>query len=116
VISSRALACLALPLALAACNAPRETPQAQAPAMGAPAPGVTPQGFRLPEGAGCAGEVARWRAIQDNDLATGHVSRAVYDRIQQDIAAAQAACAAGREAEASALVRASRARNGYPAS
>jgi hypothetical protein len=117
VISSRALACLALPLALAACNAPRETPQPQASAaMGAMPPGVTPQGFRLPEGAGCAGEVARWRAIQDNDLATGHVSRSVYDRIQKDIAAAQAACAAGREAEASALVRASRARNGYPAS
>ena len=29
--------------------------------------------FTLPEGSGCQGEVARWAAIQDNDLKTGHV-------------------------------------------
>ena len=78
------------------------------------APGVTPTNFRLPEGTGCAGDVARWRAIQDNDLNTGHVSRSVYDRITVDIDSAAAACAAGRSGEASAMVRASRLRNGYP--
>lgn len=78
------------------------------------APGVTPASFRMPEGGGCEGDVARWRAIQDNDVTTGHVSRSVYDRIKIEIDTAAAACAAGRSGEASAMVRASRLRNGYP--
>lgn len=45
----------------------------------------------------------------------GHVGKSVYDRIQNDISQASAACAAGRDAEARAMVRASRVRNGYPA-
>ena len=53
-------------------------------------------------------------AIQDNDLKTGHVGKSVYDTIQKDIERARAACAAGRSAEASSIVRASRARHGYP--
>lgn len=106
-------------LALAACNSPQQAsaPQAAAPVAdayrGTPA-GVTPQGFRLPEGTGCQGDVARWAAIQDNDLKTGHVSKSVYDTIQKDIAQARAACDAGNSGPASALVRASRARHGYP--
>jgi len=105
-------------LALAGCNA--SAPSARAPmadpvVASAPA-GVTPASFRMPDGAGCSAEVARWKAIQDNDLATGHVSKSVYDRIAADIAQAAAACAAGRDAEARGLVRASRVRNGYPAS
>jgi hypothetical protein len=108
----------ALALGLAACNtasAPSSPPPA--PGTGAYtglAPGVSPPGFRLPEGAGCSGEVARWKAIQDNDLATGHVGASVYKRIQGDIERASAACAAGRDGEATAIVRQSRARNGYP--
>lgn len=102
-------------LALGACNSNAPAPQASAAASSAPA-GVTPASFRLPEGPGCSGDVARWKALQDNDLATGHVSRSVYERIQGDINQAGAACAAGRDAEARAIVRASRTRNGYPAS
>jgi hypothetical protein len=101
-------------LALAACNT---APQATTPTPGAYASlpaGVSPPGFKLPEGAGCTGAIARWKAIQDNDLATGHVGKSVYDRIQKDIAQASAACESGRDAEAQAMVRASRARNGYP--
>ncbi len=106
------LCAAAAALTLAACNSNAPAPQASAPSS-APA-GVTPSSFRLPEGSGCSGDVARWKAIQDNDLATGHVSKSVYDRIQNDIAQASAACQAGRDKEASAMVRASRARNGYP--
>ena len=107
-------------LALGACNSTQ--PQAIAPApqaaaadayRGTPA-GVTPQGFALPEGTGCQGEVARWAAIQDNDLKTGHVTKSVYDQIQGEIAHARAACAAGNAGQSSALVRASRSRHGYP--
>jgi len=108
--SLAALACLAL----AACNSPASqahAPQAAAPA--APSP-VTPSSFKLPEGSGCSPEIARWQAIQDNDRATGHVGEAVYNRIRGEIAQASAACQAGKDAEARALVRASRARHGYP--
>ncbi len=100
---------IGLALALAACNTtqPQATAAAQ-PAAGAdpyrntPA-GVTPQGFTLPSGSGCQGDIARWAAIQDNDLKTGHVSKSVYDRIQAEINEARTACAAGNSAQASAL-------------
>ena len=77
--------------------------------------GVSPPNFKLPAGSGCSGSVARWKAIQDNDLNTGHVSQSVYDQIAKEIDQAAAACQAGRDAEAESLVRASRARHGYPA-
>ncbi|MBL8588723.1 MAG: hypothetical protein JNK46_09355 [Methylobacteriaceae bacterium] len=103
-------AALALALAAAGCN---QTAQAPAPAAAPPSP-VTPAGFRLPEGAGCSGDVARFRAIQENDLKTGHVNQKVYDQIRGEIAEAEAACAAGRDAEARGLIAASRKRHGYP--
>ncbi len=101
-------------LAVAGCNT--KTPPGPSPVATARElpPGVTPPDFRLPTGTGCAGEVARWQAIQDNDLATGHVSKSVYDRIQGDIAAASAACQAGRDAEARSMISASKRRHGYP--
>ncbi len=79
---------------LAACNASAPAPQVAAPPPSQAPAGVTPSTFRMPEGSGCSGDVARWKAIQDNDLATGHVSKSVYDRIQNDINQASAACAA----------------------
>ena len=98
-------------LALAACNAP--APQASAP----PAPGsvtVTPPGFQLPEGAGCSAKIARYRAVQDNDLAMGHVVQSVYNQIKRETDAASKVCAAGRDAEAKSMVAASEKRHGYP--
>ena len=74
----------------------------------------TPKGFRLPEGAGCAGDIARWRAIQDNDYASGNVGLKIYTQIQGEIAHAESVCAAGRDGEARALVEGSRRRHGYP--
>ncbi len=113
IIQDFSLICAAsCALLLAGCNAP--PPQVSAPPASSAPVGVTPSSFRMPEGSGCSGDVARWKAIQDNDLATGHVSKSVYDRIQNDINQASAACAAGRDAESRAMVRASRARNGYP--
>ena len=74
----------------------------------------TPQGFHLPDGAGCSGDVARWQAIQDNDYRGGNIGLPIYHRIQNEIAQAAAACAAGHDAQATALIHASRARHGYP--
>ncbi|MBI1867147.1 MAG: hypothetical protein HYS06_02425 [Methylocystis sp.] len=96
-------------LGLAGCNS------GAAPAdLAANAPNVAPGDVRLPEGAGCSGAVARYRAITDNDLAMGHVNRSVYDQIQGEISDAASACSAGRDARAVSLLHASRARHGYP--
>ena len=102
---------LAASFALAACNAP--APHASAP----PAPGsvaVTPPGFQLPEGAECSARIARYRAVQDNDLSMGHVVQSVYNQIRKEIASAESVCAAGRDAEARAMIAASERRHGYP--
>ncbi len=102
---------LACALALAGCN--QSAPTAAAPPPGPVSP-VTPAGFALPQGAGCSGDIARYRAIQDNDLKTGHVNAKVYETIRGEIAQAESACAAGRDAEARGLIAASRKRHGYP--
>jgi len=102
---------LAVSLGLAACNAP--APQTSAP----PAPGsvaVTPPGFQLPEGTDCSAKIARYRAVQDNDLSMGHVVQSVYDQIKRETDAASKVCAAGRDAEAKSMVAASQRRHGYP--
>lgn len=100
-----------LALALAACNTPAPPPAAP------PVPGsvaVTPPGFTLPEGNDCAAKIARYRAVQDNDLSMGHVAQSVYNQIQREIAGAEKACAAGQDAEARAMISASQQRHGYP--
>jgi hypothetical protein len=97
--------------ALAACSSP--APQASAP----PAPGsvaVTPPGFQLPQGDDCSAKIARYRAVQDNDLSMGHVVPSVYNQIKRDLAAAESVCAAGHDAEAKAMIAASERRHGYP--
>lgn len=97
-------------LALAGCNTP--APEAAAPG----AQVVTPANFKLPEGVGCAGDIARYRAIEDNDLAMGNVAQSVYDQIKAEIAGAERACSAGYDAEARSMILASRKRHGYPLS
>jgi hypothetical protein len=99
------LACFAL----AACNAP------QASAL--PAPGsvaVTPPGFQLPEGADCSAKIARYRAVQDNELSMGHVVQSVDNQVKRKTDAASKVCAAGRDAEAKSMVAALGKRHGYP--
>ena len=98
-------------LGLDACNA--QSLQASAP----PTPGsvaVTPQYFQLPHGADCRAEIARYRAIQDNDLSMGHVAQSVYNQIKREIGAAEGVCSAGHDAEAKAMIVASQRRHGYP--
>jgi len=101
----RRFAALALILSAGAAFAQSETPGRRL---------VTPPGFNLPEGGSCAGEIARFRAIQENDIAMGHVAQSVYNRIKDEIAAAERECAAGRDAQAQAMIVASKKRHGYP--
>ena len=74
----------------------------------------TPPGFALPDGRGCAGEIARWQALQGNDYAGGNVSLRVYNQIQNEIDRASTLCEAGQDAQARKLVAESRRRHGYP--
>ena len=93
-------------LPLAACN---QTASGPAPASTS----VTPSAFRMPEGSGCQGEIARYRAVMSNDLAMGHVNQSVYNRVDREIGQAESACASGRDAEAQRMIHATKARHGY---
>jgi len=98
--------------ALAGCNAPRQTQPVIDPSGPArPGEASLPQ---MPAGAACSEQVSRYHSVIDNDRAMGHVNPSVYSQIEGEIADAAAACAAGQDAKASALVRASKARHGYP--
>jgi hypothetical protein len=74
---------------------------------------VTPPGFQTPGGSGCAGEIARYRAVQENDYTSGNVAKSVYNQVKREIDAAERVCSAGNDAKATAMIRASEARHGY---
>jgi hypothetical protein len=75
---------------------------------------VTPPSFQMPGGEGCAGEIARYRAVQENDIAMGHVAKSVYAQIKREIEAAEKVCNTGQDAKATQMIHASEARHGYP--
>ncbi len=99
-------------LLLAGCNTTQQAASAPPPAPASAV--VTPSNFVMPGGTGCAADIARYRAVQNNDLAMGHVAQSVYNQIKGEIAAAERACAAGNDREASSMIMASRQRHGYP--
>lgn len=99
-------------LALGACQTTTEAPAAPKPEPRGVS--ITPANFKLPEGAGCTGDIARFRAIQANDLETGHTTKKVYDEIEAEMKKAEGMCAAGNSGGASAHVRSTKSRYGYP--
>ena len=103
-------------LMLASCNqeAPAPSPQASASPSGYASQSFTPQGFALPGGGGCEGDVARFRAVIGNDYQTGNVKLSVYRQISDEIDRADHFCASGNGAQASALIRTTKSRFGYP--
>lgn len=112
---SRAIAILAALIALPACQT-ASTPEPQVAARQEQR-GVTPTPytFRLPEGTGCSADIARFRAIMRNDMETGHTTKSVFDQIEAEMQRADGMCASGNSGGASAHVRATRVRFGYPA-
>jgi hypothetical protein len=74
---------------------------------------VTPPSFQMPGGSGCAGEIARFRAVMENDYSSGNVAKSVYLQVTREIDAAGKICAAGLDAKASSMIRASQTRHGY---
>lgn len=107
------LGLLLLSLGLAGCQTATQAPAPQ-PAPQAAPQYVTRPDFRLPDGAGCSGAIARFRAVIDNDLATGHVNRDVHGQMGGELRGPEAACAAGRQGEAMSGLAAVKRRHGYP--
>ncbi len=101
------LAAALLAFSVAGCNSPR-TPQVATAALPA-----APEA-KLPEGSGCAATIGRYKSVIENDLNMGHVNKSVYGQIQSEIGEASSACAAGQDARAASLIRASKSRHGYP--
>jgi hypothetical protein len=106
--------CAALSLITALTAGCQSTTPPKEPPPAAASISYTPSTFHMPTGSGCQGDIDRWIAIQNNDLQMGHVTRSIYDQIQAEIKTAQASCASGHDAEASAMVAASKHRHGYP--
>ncbi|CAN5292229.1 hypothetical protein BH10PSE8_BH10PSE8_17730 [soil metagenome] len=102
-----------LAFALAGCQTPSGGPP-PAPSPEQAATGVTPNTFRMPTGSGCSGEVERFQAVMDNDLATGHTTKGVHSRVSAEISTARTTCAAGNEGGAIGQIRATKAKFGYP--
>ena len=75
--------------------------------------GVTPKNFQLPTAKGCAGDIARFAAVIDNDLASGHTTDKVNQAIHAELNKIAATCPAQDEA-ASQAVRALKSKYGYP--
>jgi len=96
----------------AGCNAARQ-PQVAPPGPAVPPPAST-AGAPLPDGPGCAGAVASYRSVIDNDLAMGHVNKSVHAQISSEIGEAASACSGGQEGRALSLLRTSKSRHGYP--
>jgi hypothetical protein len=107
---------LALTLAVAGCNANRASPLVELAAPAMPAyVRVSPPESRLPQSGGCAGDITQFRALQESDLASGHLDKSVYDQIQTEIGEADQACAQGDTLRAQGLLRAAKQKHGYPA-
>ena len=106
-------------MTLAACQteAPQATPTASSvnanDYANLPA-GVTPKNFHLPTGKGCSGDIARFRAVMDNDLASGHTTEKVHRDIHAELDKISKTCDQAHDNEASAAVRALKSRFGYP--
>ena len=111
--ASSRLAILVLWLGLAACNQEAPPPTTATPS-GYATQSFTPSGFTLPQGAGCEGDVSRFRAVMNNDYQTGNVKLSVYQQVSDAIDQADHLCASGNGAQANALIRSTKSRFGYP--
>jgi hypothetical protein len=80
-----------------------------------PAASAGSSGAQMPAGAGCTGTIGRFRVVIDNENRVGQVSPSVYRQVDAEVSRAEAACAAGRDAEAERMLATTKARHGYPA-
>ena len=102
------LLCTTAALALTGCN---ETTNSAGPIISTP----TLSAYHLPPGASCSNEIDAYQAVVSHDLETGNVEQKVADQIHADMSKAAAACSAGQNSQAHALIASSKARHGYRA-
>lgn len=104
-------AVIAIPalLLLAACN--QTTAQRSEPVQRNSF--ITPSDFKLPEGSGCGGEIARFKAIIENDDQTGNVGDKVYNQMLAEMKQSESLCAAGSDGASRAALESVKARHGY---
>jgi hypothetical protein len=62
---------------------------------------------------GCAGAIAQFRAVIDNDVKVGHLNKSVHSRIVPDLGRVDATCRAGQDAEAMRALATLKSRFGY---
>jgi len=62
---------------------------------------------------GCAGAIAQFRAVIDNDVKIGHLNKSVHTRIVPDLGRVEASCRAGNDAQATRALAALKSRFGY---
>ncbi len=63
--------------------------------------------------AACGPAIAEFEGIIDSDVATGNLAKRVHARMVSELASIKAACAAGRDAEATRGLAAIKSRHGY---
>jgi hypothetical protein len=97
-------------VALGGCTQTPGTGQVAAAVPQAPARPAWPS---LPENAACTKELNHYQALLDTDVGTGNLNRSVYNEIEIDMSRAANACAAGKDAEARAIMHATKIKHGY---
>lgn len=62
----------------------------------------------------CTGRLEVFTKLIDHDLKTGFVGKSVHTKMTAELTAASAACNAGDDGKAQALISATQSRHGYP--
>jgi hypothetical protein len=101
---------LVLAALLAGCTAMTAQSPDGSTSVGVIAGGVN---FHIPGPSRCAGPIGDFQGVIENDINTGNVSKSVHARITAELEPVKAACAAGREADATRQLAALKARHGY---
>jgi hypothetical protein len=107
-------AIVAMGLVLSGCNETAR-PVAALPAPPPPGAAAGPALAGLPPGAPCSSAIGSYQTIVQHDADTGNVNQSVFHQIEDEISRAAAACSAGHDGEARALLQASKNRHGYHA-
>ncbi len=69
--------------------------------------------FHIPGPSRCAGPIGDFQGVIENDVGSGNLNKSVHARITAELEPVKAACAAGREADATRQLAALKARHGY---
>jgi hypothetical protein len=62
---------------------------------------------------GCAGAIAQFRTVIDNDVKIGHLNKSVHGRIVPDLGRIAETCRSGKDAEAMRALAGLKSRFGY---